>query len=251
MRMKSLTLSLALLSSGLIAAHDAAAQGHWELLGSRQVGFGVDRDVVSGAGQGQFTVIRLCVRNNAVHFRHVEVEFANGQRQNVVFNARLRPGQCSPNLDLAGDARRISRVMLAYNSVPNFRGQAVVSVYGLHRAMGPGPGPGPGSAGWERMGTHQVGFRVDRDTFFLQGEGRFRALRLCVARNGVHFRDVTVVFGNGERQDLPVQRFIGPGQCTPVLDLRGNARRIRQVVMLYNAQHNFRGQAAVTLYGLH
>jgi hypothetical protein len=252
MYVKVLTAGLGLLATALLASGPASAQGRWELIGQRQVGFLVDRDVVSGRGQGRFSVIRLCVGNAPVHFRDVDVVFANGERQQLAVNALVRAGACSINLDLRGDARRIQRVEMVYNSVPNFRGRALVSVYGLHPMVGPGPGPGgparPGT--WDRLGVRMVGFQVDRDAFDLTGEGRFRAIRLCVARNAVHFRDVEVHYGNGERQDLPVRRFIRAGACTPSLDFTGRERRVRRVVMTYNAVPNFRGQAAVTLYGL-
>lgn len=258
MYIKMLTAGLGLAVGALLAATPASAQGRWELLGTRSVGFHIDRDTVGGRGQGRFSVIRLCVGNNAVHFRDVEVVFANGERQQLPVNAFVRPGSCTASLDLRGEARRIDHVNMVYNSVPNFRGRAVVSVYGLHPVVGPGPGPGgpvvpggPAAPGiWDRLGTRLVGFQVDRDGFHLEGEGRFRAVRLCVARNAVHFRDVEVHFGNGERQELPVRRFIRAGECTPALDLAGQARRIRHVVMIYNTVPNFQGQAAVTLYGL-
>ena len=102
---------------------------------------------------------------------------------------------------------------------------------------------------WDRLGTRIVGFQVDRDTFELQGEGRFRALRLCVARNAVRFREVEVQFGNGEQQRLPVSHFVRAGACTPPVAFDGRERRIRRVVMIYNAVPNYQGRAAVTLYG--
>lgn len=252
MYVKVLTVGLGLLVTAALAAGPASAQGRWELLGQRQVGFVVDRDTVSGRGQGRFSVIRICVANNAVQFREVEVVFANGERQQLPMNAFLRPGSCSQNLDLRGEARRIDQVNLAYNSLPNFRGQATVSVYGLHQAMGPGPGGpgGPTQPGmWDRLGTRTVGFQADRDGFDLQGEGRFRALRLCVAGNSVQFQSAEVHFRNGEQQQLPVRHFVRAGACTPPLDFDGRERRIQRVVMIYNTVPNFRGQAAVTLYG--
>jgi hypothetical protein len=249
MKFKQLTAGIGVLATAALAAGPASAQGRWELLGQRQVGFLVDRDAVSGRGQGRFSVIRICVANAPVHFRDVDVVFANGERQRLPVNALVRAGNCSPDFDLRGEARRIDRVELAYNAVPNFRGRALVSVYGLHPQMGPGPG-GPTRPGtWDQLGTRMVGFQVDRDTFDLRGEGRFRAIRLCVARNAVEFRDVEVHFGSGERQEMPVRRHIRAGACTPPLDFAGRERRIRRVVMVYSAVPNVRGQAAVTLYG--
>ncbi|MGH7005753.1 MAG: hypothetical protein ACREIP_17550, partial [Alphaproteobacteria bacterium] len=157
---------------------------------------------------------------------------------------------CTANLDLRGAARRIDQVSLVYNSVPNFWGRATVSIYGLHQQMGPGPGGPVGRPGsWNVMGTKLVGFQVERDVIDARYEGRFRAIRLCVARAGVRFRDVEIVFGNGERRNVPVQRYIGPGQCTSALELPGDERRIRHVELVYSAIPNYRGQAAVTLYG--
>jgi len=250
MYVKVLTAGFGLLAGAVLAAGPASAQGRWELLGQRQVGFQVDRDVVSGRGQGRFSVIRLCVGTAPVHFRDVDVVFENGQRQQLAVNALVRPGTCSANLDLRGESRRIERVELVYSAVPTFRGRALVSVYGLHQQMGPGPGgPGTQPGMWDRLGTRTVGFQVDRDSFDLQGEGRFRAMRLCVARNAVQFREVEVHFGNGEQQQLPVRHYVRAGACTPPLDFHGRERRLRRVVMMYNSVPNFRGQAAVTLYG--
>jgi hypothetical protein len=96
-----------------------------------------------------------------------------------------------------------------------------------------------------------VGFDRDKDEISGHGEGRFRAIRLCVSRAPVHFRRVEVQFRNGEQQQLPVERYVAAGQCTPVLDLHGYERRIDRVVMVYRTVPNYRGQAAVTVYGLH
>lgn len=250
MNAKTLTAGFGLLTAAALLAQPAAAQGRWELLGTRQVGFMVDRDTVSGRGQGRFTVIRICVANNAVQFRDIEVVYANGERQQVAINAHLRPGQCTPNLDLRGEARRIDQVNLVYSAVPNFRGRASVSVYGLHQQMGQGPGnPGGNPGSWDVMGRKVVGFQTERDSINAQGEGRFRAVRLCVARNAVRFREIEIVFGNGERRQLPIQRYVRPGECTQAFDLPGEERRIREVAMVYQTVPNFQGQAVVTLYG--
>jgi hypothetical protein len=252
MKLNTITAGIGALSAAILLAQPAAAQGRWELLGQRTVGFLVDRDAVSGRGQGRFTTIRLCVANNAVHFRDIDVIFRNGERQHVPINALVRPGQCTINLDLRGEGRGIDRVEMTYNSIPNFFGRAVVSVFGLHPSMtGPGPGPGPGPGGsWVVLGRRMVGFERDRDEISGEGEGRFRALRICVNRAPVRFRRVEVIFRNGERQELEVERHVQPGQCTPPLDLQGRARRIDRVVMVYRAVPNYRGQAAVTVYGL-
>jgi hypothetical protein len=245
--MRTITTSLGFAGVALLLAHPASAQGRWELLGSRSVAFNVERDTVAARREGLFTMLRLCVNNNAVHFRNVLVVFENGERQNVAVNRNLRPGACSPNLDLRGTARRIDHVELVYNTIPGFGGRAEVSVYGYH----PVGAVAPRAGRWDTIGVRNVGFHIDRDTVSGQGEGRFVAIRLCIARNAVHFRDLKVTFGNGQVQDIPVQSRIRPGNCTPALDLMGGARRIREIAMLYNTVPNFQGQAQVTVQGLH
>lgn len=104
-----------------------------ELLGQQSVGFGVDRDVVRvGANAGAFRRIAIGVEGNDVEFISVRVVYANGQPDNLPIQRVLRAGERSGPLDLQGDRRRIDRVELLYRSRPNFRGQAVVKVYGVH-----------------------------------------------------------------------------------------------------------------------
>ncbi|MGH7005546.1 MAG: hypothetical protein ACREIP_16515, partial [Alphaproteobacteria bacterium] len=95
MNVKTLTAGFSFLAAAALLAQPAAAQGRWELLGSRQVGFQVERETISGRGQGRFSVIRICVANNAVHFRDIDVVYNNGERQQLAIDARLRPGQCT------------------------------------------------------------------------------------------------------------------------------------------------------------
>jgi len=244
MTIRTLAISAAaLLACSFAAATSAVAQGRWVLIGSQTVGFQTERDTVSGRGDGRFRAIRVCVAGAPVQFRDLDVRFGNGQQQDLPVNRLVRPGTCTATLNLAGEARNIREVAFLYNAMPTFRGRATVSVYGLQE-----PGARPGR--WETLGTQLIGFRVERETISGRGDGRFRAIRLCVARAAVHFRDLDVHFGNGERQDVSVQRRIPAGTCTPALDLRGGERMIRQVVMVINTIPNFRGQAAVTLQGM-
>lgn len=110
-------------------------------------------------------------------------------------------------------------------------------------------GSAPAQA-WEYLGSRTVGFAVDRDAISARGEGAFRRIRLCVEGNAIEMFDLDVVFGNGGRQDVQVRDIIRPGTCTRAIDLRGRARNIRRVVMVYRSIPNFRGQAVVNLYGI-
>lgn len=101
---------------------------------------------------------------------------------------------------------------------------------------------------WERLGSRTVSDKMENDSVSGVGEGRFSQIRLCVARRAVHFRDVDVVFGNGGKQDVKVRKRIGPGACTRAIDLKGNKRRVRRVVMRYETIRNKGPQAVVTVF---
>jgi len=228
----------------------------WELLGSRTVGFRVDRDIIEvGRREGRFSRIALEVRENDVYFMDLKVVFMNGEVQDVPVRALVRPGERSRPLDLQGGDRVIRQIELVYRSRPGFGGRAVVNVYGEHGGrFGGGPGGGGGGGGdrWEELGCERVGFLIDRDVIPVgRQEGRFRAIRLRVDGNRVHMMDLRVVYANGYPDDIPVRDEIRAGGQTRPLDLRGERRSIRQIEMLYRSQPSLRGQARICVDGLH
>lgn len=120
----------------LAAAAPSAAQAQWILLGSKNVSLSGDHDVVSAAGEGTFSRIRVCVRQRAVHFQDLDVVFGNGVRQDLQIRSVIGPGDCSRAIDIRGDDRLIRRVEMTYQSVnpygtgAAFGPEAIVEVYG-------------------------------------------------------------------------------------------------------------------------
>lgn len=103
----------------------------WVLLGTRTVNFRIDRDVIRvGRAKGRFRRIRLVVRQNAVNFLDLKVVFGNGQIQDVRIRRVIPAGGRTRVIDLAGGRRFIRAVRMVYRSNPNFRGRAVVQVWG-------------------------------------------------------------------------------------------------------------------------
>lgn len=103
----------------------------WELLGRTSVGFLRDRDAIQvGRDDGDFSKIQLRVRNNAVHFDDLKVVYGNGQVDDIPIRSEIRAGGETRVIDLEGGERFIRRVELVYRSRPNFRGQAVVELWG-------------------------------------------------------------------------------------------------------------------------
>jgi hypothetical protein len=104
----------------------------WEKLGERVVNFALDRDVIPvGRSEGRFKRIKLIVRDNAVVIESLKVIYGNGVPEELPVRSEIRAGGETRAIDLSGNARVIREVQLVYRSVPNFRGRAVVEVWGL------------------------------------------------------------------------------------------------------------------------
>lgn len=119
MTIRGIAAAVALSAAAL--ATPALAQ-NWELLGTRDVLDAVDRDSIGVPGGRQFQSIKLCAHERPVHLIDVNLHFANGGRQDVAVRARLRPGQCTRNIDLTGADRNITRVDMVYEANTRQRG---------------------------------------------------------------------------------------------------------------------------------
>lgn len=75
-------------------------------------------------------------------------------------------------------------------------------------------------------------------------------MRLRVRGNALLVYDVRVRFVNGGEQRLNVRLLIPQGGHTRSIDLRGQNRRIRDVIFTYGKQRNGLGPTYVDLYGL-
>jgi hypothetical protein len=256
-------LATALVLTGVLAS-DALAQRWrererdrgWVLLGEKDVGFGVDRDVIR-IGQGEdwyrdrrFRTLHFIADNNDVHMMSIRLVYFNGFGEDFRVDQLIRQGEDLP-IDLRGERSYIQRIEMVYRSRPNFRGQAVIRVFGEpSRFGGPRPDrpdrpwpdrPGPGAGrDWEELGCQRVSlFGKDRDSVRVgRREGRFKAIRLHVRDADVEMLDLKVIYGNGEPDDIRVRNLIRAGDRTRPLDLRGWERSIDRVDMTYRTAVN-------------
>jgi hypothetical protein len=87
---------------------------------------------------------------------------------------------------------------------------------------------------WEEIGYQQADMVLDRDIVKVRGADWHKSIRLCVEQRPLRLRDLDVKFANGGKQDVQVRQLIGAGSCTRAINLRGNRRNIREIVMLYD-----------------
>lgn len=104
---------------------------NWELLGTRDVGFLVDKDVIQvGRDDGDFSKIQLRVKGNEIEMLDMKVVYGNGQVDDIPVREHIKAGGQTRQIDLKGGERVIKRIELVYKSKPSFKGQATVEVWG-------------------------------------------------------------------------------------------------------------------------
>jgi hypothetical protein len=238
----------------------------WVLLGEKTVGFRIDRDVIrinqseDWYRERAFRRIHLIAERNDIHLMSVRLVYMNGFSEDFPVDRLIRDGQ-DQTVDLRGDRRYLQQIELTYRSRPNFEGRAVMKVYGepSRRDGGPGGpppiiggGPSGGDRDWVELGCKQVSlFGKDRDSVRVgRREGRFKAIRLHVRGADVEMLDLTVVYANGQPDELRVRRILRQGDRTRALDLQGRERAIDRIDMTYRTVLNFKGLANVCVEGL-
>jgi hypothetical protein len=235
-------------------------EGDWELLGQKRVGFDVDRDVID-IGQSEewfrnraYRALRFEAERGDVHMIAVRLVYLNGHAEELRIDRQIESGSRLP-IDLRGERSYLKQIEMTYRSRPNFRGEAVIKVYGEPaRRRQERPVAEESGRGEVLLGEQRVGFRVDRDTVRInQSEDwyrdrSFRSLRFHADGNDVHMMAVRLVYLNGHTEDLRVDRRIRAGSDM-LVELRGDRSYLREIEMTYRSRPNFEGQAVIQVYG--
>jgi hypothetical protein len=231
------------------------------LFGTQTVGFGVDRDVIRvGAEVGKFDRIRMRVLDNDIFIRSMKVVFANGESEEIAYNADVKSNTRTRWIDLKGD-RFIKEIQLIYNSKPNFKGRAYIEVFGQYAEGWLGP-QGEGkkfNEGWVLLGGQTAGFTIDRNDIIKVGrnDGGFRKIRVNVKDETITLFEVRVIYGNGEVDIIPANRTaVRAGGTYGPIDLKGGSRIIQEIRPTYRTRifqqgGVARGRAVVEFWGQH
>lgn len=255
---------LALFAALTLVAAPAPAvvqqQSEWELLGTRQVNFRGDKDVISiTRREGTFRAIKIEVEGGNLDMHDIKVVFGDGSSFSPETRVEFREGSWSRTIDLPGAARVIRRIEFNYRSELK-RGRATMRVYGRQVTEGRAEhrddhrddhAAGQGRfAGWERLGSREVSFRAERDVIGAAGEGLFRRVMIVVDDADLELFDVRIVFANGEVFSPGTRLYFKEGSRTRVIDLPGAARAIRRIEFAYRSvRGGGDGRAEVHVYG--
>jgi hypothetical protein len=126
----------------------------------------------------------------------------------------------------------------------------LAGVMALTMAVGDAEAKRGGKRNWELLGSQKVGFLADKDVIQVgRKDGDFSKIKIVVKGNDVEFKDVDVVYGNGQKDDIQIRNRIKAGGETRAIDLKGGDRFIKRVEFVYKSKPSFKGQATVELWG--
>lgn len=203
-----------------------------------------DRDVAFGVGRskGRFDAIRLRALGEPVRISTIEVEFGNRRTQVIRYYKTLTPGYLSEPLDLEGSSRAIRRVTVNKRRTYD-EGRGTLQLFAL-----PGSAAPPRvNARYSVIGTQRTG-RRSQDIVFdrIDQRQRWDEIRIKALDRPIRVREVTVVFGNGDRQRIDVDQLLRPDTTTRTIRLDGrNARRIDRIRVEVSRRRGPRGRLQV------
>lgn len=188
--------------------------------------FELDPDVA------RLRAIRFRVDRGAADIRSVRLIYRNGNINRADLSEQLEQGETSALFRLPREGA-LDSIELTY--VP--RGDTRITLLADGRGMEPPPPPPrPEPARWSELGCKSVGFLVDKDTIALNTPERFSSLRLRSTGFDIDMIQMAVRYGNGAVDTYDIRSVIPSGGATRPIDLRGDARRISSIELLYRTR---------------
>jgi hypothetical protein len=103
----------------------------WTLLGTREVDFLIDRDVISlKESNHSITGLKFVVKNGTINMHKATVHFTNGDTQEIQFDDAVNKTNDGRIWDLKGNSRAIEKVTFWYDSKNEAKNKSIVEVWG-------------------------------------------------------------------------------------------------------------------------
>lgn len=105
---------------------------------------------------------------------------------------------------------------------------------------------------WELLGSRKINYGIDRDEILVtRADGVFSAIQLRIKRSPINMHKLAIHYGNGEVDEIDLRESFRAGSMSRVIDLPGNKRVIRKVVMWYDTKNISNGKGVVEVWGRH
>ncbi|MGE0765770.1 MAG: DUF2541 domain-containing protein [Hyphomicrobiaceae bacterium] len=243
-------------SRPVTASPGSVTAGGDVLFGVQNVGFTVDRDVITiGRQFGKFDKIRLRVLDNDLYLNEMRVIYTDGEPDVLAVSANVSANSRTKWFDLKGD-RFIKEIRLVYRSRPGFRGQARVEVYGEFAEGWYGKPTTAGNGeivndseafkyganrGWLYLGGQQPkffsvrkGIGYETDVISVARNWGFNRMRLDVKDRAITLNKLTIVYGDGTTDSVPVGQKVDGGSSYGPVQLK--RKPVREVQVSYRSR---------------
>lgn len=132
MRLTTIILSSIVIAVfSLTTAFKTTDTGSWTFLGDKNVGFGVDHDVIHfGNWKDDVRQVKLKITDGPLKMYRMNIHFDNGSVQEVTLRNRFAQGSESRVIELDGGLRHLNKIEFWYETKGFLRGKARVAVWG-------------------------------------------------------------------------------------------------------------------------
>lgn len=224
----------------------------WLKLASVKTGGGMATEVMHiGRSRGAFDRIRIESTGGSLEVDEIRAYFADGDMQRVARHVAVGMGAASDAFELEGSARRLDRIEITCKSRPRAGSTGEVSVWAEPSAASRHDADLANvlDDDWELLGKEVIGSAVSRNVLAIGDfEGVFDALRVRVLRTDVAFHDIRIVYADGQTHTLAVRKLLRAGDASPPLPLVGEARHIREIELVHEANPEMKGKAIVQVW---
>ena len=105
----------------------------WELLGSRQVDYTLDRDeILVTRLEGVFTAVKVKVKKGSLNMHSLVLHYGNGEKDEINLKQNFGAESESRVIDLPGNKRVIQKAVFTYDTKTKSDVKAVVELWGRH-----------------------------------------------------------------------------------------------------------------------
>jgi len=105
-------------------------------------------------------------------------------------------------------------------------------------------------AGWIQMGRAEIGFTVRRAVVpVAPSSPPVKRLIVVALVNDIDFIHIRVEFENGTSFERPGRAILSPGRDSIVMDLPGERRKVREVIVQYQNVRQTARRAMVEIWG--
>jgi hypothetical protein len=189
--------------------------------------YSLEKDVFQIKPQDRrIRALRIEADEGSAEIRSFLVTYEDGEQERVRVRQTLKEGEKTALFKLE-EPRPVKSIEVAY--VP----KGPVTLVLLADARGAKPQP---PQQWEELACKSVGFLIDRDVVNLNTQQRYKALRLRSSGYDIEILELAVRYGNGQAERYPIRTVIPANGRTGPIDLRGDARRIRDVELIYRTR---------------